>query len=72
MCENMARIYDLRGTSEENVKEDLIRPKNVQKTSSNMRRIIQESIITNKMQGNKSMGDMPGNLLRKIDCFCNY
>ncbi len=23
MCENMARIYDLRGTSEENVKEDL-------------------------------------------------
>lgn len=51
----------------QNVKEDLIRPKNVQKTSSNMRRIIQESIITNKMQGNKSMGDMPGNLLRKIE-----
>lgn len=24
MCENMARIYDLRGTSEENVKEDLV------------------------------------------------
>ena len=23
MCGNMARIYDLRGTSEENVKEDL-------------------------------------------------
>ena len=23
MCENMARIYDLRGTSGENVKEDL-------------------------------------------------
>lgn len=51
----------------QNIKEDLIRPKNVQKTSSNMRRIIQESIITNKMQGNKSMGDMPGNLLRKIE-----
>ena len=51
----------------QNVKEDLIRPKNVQKTSSNMRRIIQESIITNKMQGNKSMGDMPGSLLRKIE-----
>ena len=51
----------------QNVKEDLIRPKNVQKTSSNMRRIIQESIITNKMQGDKSMGDMPGNLLRKIE-----
>ncbi|WP_455543317.1 vWA domain-containing protein [Intestinibacter sp.] len=50
-----------------NVKEDLIRPKNVQKTSSNMRRIIQESIITNKMQGNKSMGDMPGNLFRRIE-----
>ena len=50
-----------------NVKEDLVRPKNVQKTSSNMRRIIQESIITNKMQGNKTMGDMPGNLLRRIE-----
>lgn len=32
-----------------------------------MRRIIQESIITNKMQGNKSMGDMPGSLIRKIE-----
>lgn len=51
----------------QNITEDLIRPKNIQKTSSNMRRIIQESIITNKMQGNKSMGDMPGSLIRKIE-----
>lgn len=51
----------------ENVKEDILRPKNVQKTSSDMRRIIQESIITNKMQGNKNMGDVPGNLLRRIE-----
>lgn len=51
----------------DNVREDIMRPQNVQKTSSNMRRIIQESIITNKMQGNKTMGDMPGNLLRRIE-----
>ena len=48
------------------IKSDLILPKNIEKTSSNMRRIIQESIITSKVYGSKLIGDMPGSLIRRI------
>lgn len=48
------------------IKNDLIIPDNIEKTSSNMRRIIQESIITNKVYGSKLSGDLPGSLLRRI------
>lgn len=47
-------------------KTDLILPTNTEKTSSNMRRIIQESIITNKIYGAKLLGDLPGSLMRRI------
>lgn len=45
---------------------DIITPNNIEKTSSNMRRIIQESIITNKIYGSKLIGDIPGSLVRRI------
>ena len=48
------------------IKSDLILPKNIEKTSSNMRRIIQESIITSKVYGSKLIGYMPGSLIRRI------
>lgn len=48
------------------ITNDLIIPDNIEKTSSNMRRIIQESIVTNKVYGSKLIGDIPGSLLRRI------
>lgn len=48
------------------ITRDLIIPSNIEKTSSNMRRIIQESIITNKVYGSKLIGEIPGSLLRRI------
>ena len=48
------------------INNDLILPQSAEKTSSNMRRIIQESIITNKMYGSKMIGDIPGSFLRRV------
>ena len=48
------------------INNDLILPQSAEKTSSNMRRIIQESIITNKMYGSKMIGDIPGRFLRRV------
>lgn len=48
------------------ITSDLIIPNNIEKTSLNIRRIIQESIIINKVYGSKLIGDIPGSLLRKI------
>ena len=44
----------------------LLYTSSAEKTSSNMRRIIQESIITNKMYGSKMIGDIPGSFLRRV------
>lgn len=48
------------------ITSDLIIPNNIEKTSSNIRRIIQESIIINKVYGSRLIGDIPGSLLRRI------
>ena len=48
------------------INNDLILPQSAEKTSSNMRRIIQESIITNKMYGSKMIEDIPGSFLRRV------
>ena len=48
------------------INNDLILPQSAEKTSSNMRRIIQESIITNKMYGSKMIGDIQGSFLRRV------